>query len=77
MVLPTAEKVKENRFRRVLARRGFMLRRSKRRDEEALDYGGYWIDRADDGLTVAGGEHGISLKEVETWIARNKRRRER
>ncbi len=48
-------KVRENRIRRVLARRyGYLLRRSPRRDPLARTYGLYRIT-TDDDATVAGG----------------------
>lgn len=37
----TVDKIRENRLRRVAARRGKMLVKSRRRDPEALDYGLY------------------------------------
>jgi hypothetical protein len=36
-------KVLENRIRRVAARRGFMLTKSRRRDPRALDFGQYTL----------------------------------
>ena len=35
--------VQENRVRRTAKRRGFILKRSRRRDRRALDYGKYWL----------------------------------
>jgi hypothetical protein len=50
----TEEKVRENRLRRVAARRGLRLVNSRRRDEKALDFGRYWLlSRA--GSVIAGG----------------------
>ena len=37
------EKVRENRIRRVAARRGYELRKTRRRDPHALDYGTYTL----------------------------------
>jgi hypothetical protein len=39
-------KVRENRLRRAAARQGFVLRKSRRRDVRALDYGEVWLERA-------------------------------
>jgi hypothetical protein len=36
-----AEKTRENQLRRALARRGYRLQRTRRRDPHALDYGRY------------------------------------
>ena len=60
--------VQENRVRRTAKRRGFILRRSRRRDPQALDYGRYWlIDPRLDGLAL-GGEWGVELDDVEAWL---------
>ncbi len=60
------DKVRENRLRRMAARQGLTLTRSRRRDPRALDYGLYW-------LSDGGGEHvtdpeGIHLDEVERYL---------
>lgn len=39
--METSEKVEENRLRRVAARRGYELHKSRRRDPKASDYGKY------------------------------------
>ena len=39
------EKVRENRVRRVAARRGYELRKSRRRDPLAVDYGHWYLTR--------------------------------
>lgn len=39
------EKVRENRLRRVAERRGYELRKSRRRDPLALDYGEWYLTR--------------------------------
>jgi hypothetical protein len=39
--MDTAEKIRENRVRRIAKRRGFRLEKSARRDERATDYGRY------------------------------------
>lgn len=38
------QKVRENRLRRVAARRGLRLSKSRSRDPWATDYGVYWIE---------------------------------
>jgi len=63
-----SDKVRENRLRRMADRQGLMLRKSRRRDPRAVDYGNYWlIDPEINGL-VAGGQWGIDLDEVEAWL---------
>ena len=39
MATSTDEKVRENRLRRMAERQGYALRKSRRRDPRALDYG--------------------------------------
>jgi hypothetical protein len=46
----SAEKVRENRLRRMAERQGFALRKSRRRDPHALDYGTYYLVDPDTGL---------------------------
>jgi hypothetical protein len=68
----TEEKVRENRLRRVAARRGMRLVKSRRRDPYALDFGHFWLlDRA--GTVVAGDLDGISLDDIEEAISRSTR----
>ena len=63
------DKVRENRLRRMAQRQGLFLKRSRRRDERALDYGVYWLTRADTLRVVAGGDRGLSLDQVEAWLS--------
>jgi hypothetical protein len=67
------DKVKENRLRRVLLRRGLILKKSRRRDPEALDYRGYWVLDADTGQAIAGGKSGMSFGDIESWVQRHER----
>ncbi|MFD9632833.1 hypothetical protein [Streptomyces violascens] len=62
----TEEKVRENRLRRMASRQGLTLRRSRRRDRRALDYGLYWLAQAD-GMQVTASE-GITLDEIERFL---------
>ena len=41
--MTTEDKVRENKARRTLARRGYVLVKSRRRDPHAFDFGGYII----------------------------------
>jgi len=43
--MDTHEKVRENRLRRAAERQGFTLRKSRRRDRLAPDYGEMWLLR--------------------------------
>lgn len=63
----TAEKVRENRLRRVAARRGLTLTKSRRRDEGALDFGVYWF--LDDRDRHVGSEQGYDLDGVERFLS--------
>ncbi len=55
MASSTQEKVRENRLRRMAARQGLQLVKSRRRDPRALDYGTYWLVDAS-GVEVASGD---------------------
>ena len=60
-----AEKVRENRLRRMAARRGFRLEKSRRRDSYALDYGRWYVIQADRNFLVAECD---SLDQVEAAL---------
>jgi len=45
MATSTDGKVRENRLRRMAHRQGFSLRKSRRRDPHATDYGEMWLLR--------------------------------
>jgi hypothetical protein len=74
------EKVRENRLRRMAARQGLALRKPRRRDTRALDYGELWLLRVwveHEGRVVPlpdpEGTDGWlgpfrSLDELETWL---------
>jgi site-specific DNA-methyltransferase (adenine-specific) len=59
-------KVRENRARRVLARMGYSLEKSPRRDARALDFGLYRIVPVDGPRSPEG--YAMTLVEVEAWI---------
>ena len=61
--------VHENRLRRVAERQGLQLRKSRRRDENAHDFGVYWLVEPVDNLMIAGGDFGLSLDEVEAFLS--------
>jgi hypothetical protein len=63
--MDTATKVRENRARRAIARRGYRLAKTRRRDPAAYDYGSWKItDPATGGLVHAA----PSLTDVEAWL---------
>jgi hypothetical protein len=66
---PTAFKVRENLARRAAGRQGLFLRKSRRRDPMAVDYGGYWLVDLRQNTLVFGGELGAELEAVEQWLA--------
>ena len=55
------------RLRRTLDRRGYKLKKSKRRDPLAKDYGRYWIEDSV-GEIIAGGESGFTLEQAAAWV---------
>jgi len=67
-----AQKILENRLRRMAARQGLRLEKSRRRDRRALDYGTYqlvWIDN--NAIAASGGGregYGMHLDEIETAL---------
>lgn len=63
-----AEKVRENRLRRMAQRQGLTLTRSRRRDPRALDFGLYWLTDAS-GANVTP-EQGIDIDAVEAFLLR-------
>ncbi len=73
MTISKAEKVRENKLRRMAARQGYMLQRSKRRDPDALDYGLYWLVDISTNFVVFGGP-GVTggptadLDDIEEWL---------
>jgi hypothetical protein len=68
------EKVRENRLRRAAERQRLELRKIRRRDPRASDFGRYWlIDRDSGGVWLDQGPVGLSLDEVEEWLAEGRR----
>lgn len=65
------EKVRENRMRRVAARRGLHLEKSRGRDPGALGYGGYMIVDVAGNYVVAGASpygFALDLDGVEKYL---------
>jgi hypothetical protein len=73
MTTPNETKVRENRLRRVAARRGLRLTKSFRRDPHALDYGLFaLVDiRTDEPIHPCGlFSHSWTLDLVEDYLAK-------
>jgi hypothetical protein len=69
--------VRENRLRRVAERRGYRLLKSRRRDPEALDYGGYvLIDVQTNAVILGATPVGFSatLDNVEAYFREPRRK---
>jgi hypothetical protein len=67
----TTEKVRENRLRRMAARRGLMLEKSRRRDPGATDFGAYWLNDAEGNHRVYGDFWGTDLDGIEEFLTGN------
>lgn len=66
-----SEKVRENKLRRMAARRGLVLLKSRRRDPGAIDYGGWMVADAGTGGVVTGADpapYFLSIDEVEAFL---------
>jgi len=64
----TVEKVRENRLRRMAERRGLVLKKSRRRDPQAVDYGAYWLVEAEGNFLVYGDQWGTDLDGIEEFL---------
>jgi hypothetical protein len=67
-----AAKTRENRLRRMADRQGFVLRKSRRRDPQALDFGTYQLVDLDNDIVLGDGAvfsgFGCDLDEIEEWL---------
>jgi hypothetical protein len=63
--MDTQEKIRENRARRAVARRGYRLEKTRRRDRAAYDYGSWKITDPGTGGVVHAAP---SLADVEAWL---------
>jgi hypothetical protein len=73
-----AEKVRENRLRRMAERQGLTLVKSRRRDPRALDYGRWTVLEAASNRVVADemdSPHGLTIKQVEAYLTGDAQRR--
>jgi len=66
--MDTNEKVRENRLRRMADRQGIALRKSRRRDPRALDYGVYWLIDIRRNMHLDPRGDGMTLDEVEDYL---------
>lgn len=64
------EKVLENRLRRAAQRQGLILRKSRRRDRRAVDYGVYFVADAERNILDqrVDQRNGLTLDEVEALL---------
>jgi len=67
------DKIRENRVRRQVGRRGYQLQKRRRMDPRAWDYGTYQIvDVATTTIVWAdfnvGQGYGLSIEDVEAWL---------
>lgn len=66
-----SDKVRENRLRRMADRQGLRLVKSRRRDERAVDFGGYMLVDVQTGGAVCGfGPFGYAadLDDIEAYL---------
>jgi hypothetical protein len=74
-----AERVRENRLRRMADRQGLTLVKSRRRDPRAIDYRGYMLVDQATGRVVAGagpiGRPTWDLDRIEAWLTSDPKER--
>jgi hypothetical protein len=66
-----AEKVRENRLRRMAERQGLALKKSGRRDPRAIDYDRWMIVDPTTNSVVAGTEKGrpsMTIEQIEAYL---------
>jgi hypothetical protein len=69
-------KVRENRARRAAARQGFAIVKSRRRDPNAIDFGGYMIvDPSTNSVVLNCAPVGLSIQDVEEFLSTKRRPR--
>lgn len=61
------EKIRENRLRRAANRQGLVLRKTRRRDPRALDYGLWMIVELSTDIIIPCGDK-LSLDAVESYL---------
>lgn len=63
--MDVSEKVRENRIRRMADRQELILRKSRRRDPRATDYGSYSLVTSNNALVLG---KRPTLDEIEAWL---------
>jgi hypothetical protein len=71
--MASSDKVRENRLRRMADRQGLALRKRRRRDPRALDYGLYDLIEPTEKWAVA---EAMTIDEVEAWLTNPVEQRE-
>jgi len=71
MIAKNPDKVRENRLRAALRRQGLELRKSRRRDPRAIDYGRYYLVDPDINGRL---DEASDLDQVEAWVSEERRR---
>ena len=61
-------KASEARARRQAKAQGLRVTKSRRRNEQALDFGRYWLSTISGNWLVLGDSYGVGLDEVETYL---------
>ena len=64
------ERAREDRLRRIAHRHGLMLKKSRQRNPDSVDYGNYWLIEISINGIIQGGQHGASLDEIDAYLAR-------
>lgn len=67
-----ADKARENRARRKAERQGLQLLKSRRRDPDAVDFGGYMLIDNERGAVFGTDpiSYSASLDEIEAWLTK-------
>jgi len=73
-MIARADKTRETRLRRMAERQGLLVRKSRRRDERALDYGTYvLVDPWTNALVVDPTGYGLTIDELEDELMEGRR----
>lgn len=68
-IMDMKEKTRENRLRRMADRQGLTLRKHRRRDPRAIDFGTYYLVDAASNYIVAGER--MDIDEVEHYLTQD------
>lgn len=70
-----SEKVRENKVRRMAERQGLALKKSRRRDPRAIDYGSYMLVDPHNNTLIYGGDFATGgfpdLDQIEDWLSQD------